>query len=79
MLCSMERKIGKYKLEAGFYIFDWIWYLIPTIQLSFDEVFIGIQFHFLCFNISIDVTDEKRFAEWEDKLDGGSIFKEKED
>lgn len=77
MLCPMERKVGKYKIEAGFYIFDWIWYLIPTIQLSFDEVFFGMQIHFLCFNLTLDITNEEKFTEWEDRFDQESgIFEE---
>lgn len=76
MLCAMERTIGNYKIELGFYTYDWIWYLMPTIQLSFDEVFFGIQFSFLCFNLTIDVTNEKRYSEWERILnEKSSLFK----
>lgn len=76
MLCAMERTIGNYTIEAGFFTHNWRWDLLPSIQLFFDEVFFGIQFSFLCFNLTIDVTNEKRYSEWERILnEKSSLFK----
>jgi len=69
MLRTMERKIGNYKVEINGYVCDWIWHLTPCVQLSFDEVFFGIQISFLCFNLMIDLTNEKKFAEWSERID----------
>lgn len=68
MLYPMERKVGKYVIEVNGFVMDWIWYLIPTIEIAFDDVFVGVRFHFLCFDLSIDVTNQKKFDEWEQKL-----------
>ena len=69
MLRAMERKIGNYTVEAKGFIHDWIWHLLPSIQLSFDEVFFGISISFLCFNLMIDVTNDKKAEDWYRKIE----------
>lgn len=68
MLCSMERKVGKYRIEAKGYVFDWIWHLIPSVEISWDDAFFGVRISFLCFSFVIDVTDIEGFERWMDKL-----------
>jgi len=75
MLCAMEGKVGKYKITAKGFIFDWSWHLLPSIAISFDEVGIYIVFEFLCFDLNIDIEDQIKAQEWEDKLE--KIFKVK--
>lgn len=68
MLCPMERKVGKYTIEAKGYFFNWILHLLPSIEVSWDEAFFGVRFSFLFFNFVIDVTDEEGFEEWVNKI-----------
>lgn len=70
MLYAMERKVKGYTIEANVYIHDWMWNLLPSIQLSFDEVFFGVHFSFLCFNLMIDITNDRRAEEWYRKIEG---------
>lgn len=64
----MEGKIGKYKIEASTSIIKWSWYLLPSIRLDFDEVGVYFSFGFLCLHTHIQIEDEVKEQEWNDRI-----------
>lgn len=72
MLCTMERKIGRYRISVCAYILKWSWNLLPAIGVAFDEVGVYISFEFLCFHSHLEIEDEIKEQEWNDRI--GSKF-----
>ena len=68
MLCAMERKIGKYAIEAHGHIFTWSWHLLPSLSIAFDEVGFYVSVGFLCFTANLSVEDEIKAKEWEERI-----------
>ena len=64
----MERKIGKYRIEADAYIIKWSWNLLPAIGFAFDEVGVYFSFGFLCLHTHIQIEDEVKEQEWNDHI-----------
>jgi hypothetical protein len=64
----MERKIGKYRIEADAYILKWSWNLLPAIGFAFDEVGVYFSFGFLCLHTHIQIEDEVKEQEWNDHI-----------
>lgn len=69
----MRAEYKNYSIESKAYITDWIWRLLPSIEISYDEVFFGVHFSFLCFNLFIDFTNETKLSEWSAKFDAQSF------
>ena len=65
----MKAQYKNHSVEAKAYITDWIWRLLPSIEISYDEVFFGVHFSFLCFNLFIDFTNETKLSEWSARFD----------
>ena len=68
VLHTMERKVGKYRIEASTYIIKWSWHLLPSIGLAFDEVGVYFSFGFLCLHTQIQIEDETKEQEWNDRI-----------
>jgi len=68
LLRSMERKVGKYRIEANGHIFTWSWYLLPSLSIAFDEVGFYIAASFLCFTANLSVEDEIKEQEWNERI-----------
>lgn len=64
----MERKVGKYRVETGAYIIKWSWHLLPSISFAFDEVGVYFSFGFLCLHTHIQIEDEVKEQEWNDRI-----------
>ena len=64
----MERKIGKYRVSTSAYTLYWSWNLLPSIGISFDEVGVYISFEFLCFNAHLEIEDEVKEQQWNDRI-----------
>jgi len=64
----MERKIGKYRIEADAYIIKWSWNLLPAIGFALDEVGVYFSFGFLCLHTHIQIEDEVKEQEWNDHI-----------
>ena len=69
----MRAEYKNYNIEAKAYVTDWKWRLLPSIEISYDEVFFGVHFSFLCFNLFIDFTNETKLSEWYAKFDAQSF------
>lgn len=65
----MILKTKTHTIEVKAHITDWIWRLIPSVELSFDVVFFGIHLSFLCFNLFIDFTNESELSKWSARFD----------
>ena len=64
----MERKIGKYAIEAHGHILTWSWHLLPSLSIAFDEVGFYVSAGFLCFTANLSVENEVKAREWEERL-----------
>ena len=69
----MKAEYKNYSIEAKAYVTDWKWNLLPAIEVSWDNVYVCVQFSFLCFNTFIDVTNETKLSEWSAKFDAQSF------
>lgn len=69
----MKVEYKNYSLESKFYVTLWIWRLLPSIEVSWDNVYACVQFSFLCFTLFIDVTNETKLSEWSAKFDAESF------
>lgn len=68
MLRTMERKIGRYRINLSAYTLLWSWNLLPAIGIAFDEVGAYISFEFLCFHSHLEIEDEVKEQEWNDRI-----------
>ena len=64
----MDKKIGKYRIEADAYIIKWSWNLLPAIGFAFDEVGVYFSFGFLCLHTHIQIEDEVKEQEWNERI-----------
>ena len=69
----MKAEYKNYSIEAKTYVTLWIWRLLPSIEVSWDNVYFVVQFSFLCFTLFIDVTNETKLSEWSAKFDAQSF------
>jgi len=72
MLHAMEGKIGIYRIEIDAYVLKWSWHLLPSIVFAFDEVGVYFSFGFLCLHTHIQIEDEVKEHEWNERI--GSKF-----
>lgn len=64
----MERKIGKYKVSVYGSYQDWSWHLLPSIEVAWDESGVFINLAFLCFGAYLNIEDEIKEQEWNDRI-----------
>jgi hypothetical protein len=64
----MDKKIGKYRITTSAYILKWSWNLLPAIEVAFDEVGVYLSFEFLCFHSNLEIEDETKEQEWNERI-----------